>query len=160
MTRKNNYQDFFEKAVEDLKKQRPGVAWKIVEHPPGYNWVAVDRVKYKIWYGVGFTREGKLRVALHIKLTNQKGTQMLFDELCKRKDIIEKALGLEVGSLKWESPAKLGAEAGLIALYYGQPAAINDSPKRLQELREWAVDMIISLRTALTSHLDELLRKS
>ncbi len=160
MTRQQRYRQFFEKVVEYLKRRRPGVVWRILEHPPGYNWVAVDRVKGKIWYGVGFTRDGKLRVALHIKLGNQQNTKMLYDELLKRNAIIKKALGLEVDSLEWASPAKLGAKAGRIAIYYGKRATIDDSPEHLQELREWGVDMIISLRTVLTSHLDELLGQS
>lgn len=157
MARKDSYMDFFKKVLEDLKKRRPGVAWKIIKYPPGYNWVAVLRVKDNTWYGIGFTGEGQLRVALHVSLSNKGNTHMLFENLKKRKDMIEKALGLEADSLKWESPANRGAEAGLIALYYGQPATINDTPERLQELQEWAVDMIIGLRTALTNHLDELL---
>jgi len=95
-------------------------------------------------------------VDLHIKLSNQNDTQMLFDRLHKRKDIIEKALGLQADSLKWESPANLGAQAGRIAVYK-EDVGIDDSPQSLSEAREWAVDMVISLRTALTSHLDELL---
>ena len=155
MAKKEEFWNFFEIVLEDLKKRRPAVDWKIVKHHPTCNWVAFYRIKHNTWYGIGFTSEARLRVDLHISLDNEGNTEALFDKLHDRKGVIEKALGLEVGSLKWESPANLGAQAGRIAVYK-EDIGIDDSPERLLEARKWAVDMIISLRTALTSHLEEL----
>lgn len=152
MDKKTRYKQFLEKVLEDLRNRRPGVGWKIVEHHPGWSFAAFHRVKYRIWYAAGFSG-GNLRVDLHIGHNDPSMNQWLFDQLFSRQRIIEDALGFE---LNWETPFALRTKAGRIAVY--QHGTIDEEPWRLAELRAWAVDMIISLRTALTSHLHELLQ--
>jgi len=155
MSKKTCYHDFFERILTHLKERRPQVNWQIVDHPVGWNWAAFYRVKYNIWYGAGFTKDNNFRVGLHIGHKDASSSQLLFDQFKKRQEIIEYALGF---SLTWHSPRGMGTQAGLLAVY--KPGTIYDKPEYLEELEEWTVDMIVSLRTGLTSYLHEILMKA
>ncbi len=152
MKKAARYQEFFEGVLEELRNRRPGIEWKVVDHSNGWNWVAVYRVKHNVWYGIGFTRDGKFRVDLHVGHKDSSRSQQLLQQLYSRRRIIEHALGFKV---MWESPTSPDAKDGRLAVY--QRGTIEEPPRRLAELRSWAIDMVISLRTALTGYLDELL---
>ena len=155
-SRADKYKDFFEDLVlPALCLRRPGIDWRIVDHAPGWNWAAVNRFRYNLWYGVGFTdprREPRFRVNLHIGHQTPAENQRLFQGISARRGWVEDALGFR---LDWEHPGP-DPVAGSIAVYYQGAATIDDPLEKLSDLSLWAVDMVVALRTALTAHLEAL----
>lgn len=146
-SRQTRYIDFFDKLFADLQDPSSGVPWRLADHSPGRNWVAFDRVKHNIWYGVGFTRDRRLRVDLHLNHRNYDRTLALFNALRERQAVIEHALSF---TIEWESPS-VNSSAWRLARY--SPGHIEDAPVYLEELRDWAAKTLVELRHALSSHL-------
>lgn len=145
--KQTRYIDFFDKLLADLQDLSPGVPWRFADYDPGRNWVALDRVKHNIWYGVGFTRDRRLRVDLHLNHKNYDQTSALFDALRERQAVIEHALSF---TIEWESPSS-NSSAWRLARY--RPGHIEDDPDYLEELRDWAAKTLVELRDALSSYL-------
>ena len=148
--RQARYIDFFDKLFADLQDRSPRVPWRFANHSPGRSWVAFDRVKHNIWYGVGFTRDRRLRVDLHLKDRDYDRTLALFNALRERRAAIEHALSFPID---WESPSR-DSLAGRLARYI--PGHIEDDPDYLEELGDWAAKTLLDLRDVLSFHFAAL----
>jgi len=151
-SKKERYQEFFQRVLVALNYRQPVREWRIVKNAVGWNWAALHRVRHNVWYGAGFTNDGRVRVDLHLEHTTRVLSQQLFDKLLGRRRDIEGELGF---GLEWASPSELGTEAGRLAVY--ESGNIDEDVPRLAWLQEWMVDRIIKMRTVLASYLDDFL---
>lgn len=144
--------EFFEnRLLPNLQAYRPMWDWRIHDYGTGFGWVNIQRIKLDLWMGVGFTREGKLRIDLHIGGDIQKRYPDLYGELCTRRPLLEEALGLP---LKFTAPGSGGAQAGRIEV--DRQGVIAEALEEANDILDWTILNVISFRSVFTYHLNEL----
>ena len=139
---------FHDMLLPKLQEERPMWDCRIQDR---LRWVILHRFYLDLWIGVGFTREDKLRIDLHIGGSILNRYPHLYHELCKKESLIKEALGLP---LIFTAPGSGSAVAGRIEV--DRPATIKKAHES-NVILDWTVLNVISFRSAFTSHIKELL---
>jgi CBS domain-containing protein len=115
--------------------------------PDGSSWMVVVQETQSISFTFAFTRGKRFRDEMYIDTGDQKTTKQIFDHLYEQKDVIEAS----IGHLSWE---RLDTKrASRIAWYHD--GHITDPEKKLEDLRQWAVESMAKLYSTLSPLLQE-----
>ena len=133
------YQKFFEAAIVEFKKQRPGVTSASRVGP--HNWFGMSSGRSGLQLNWSFTLQG-LRTELYIDTGDGQRNKALFDELYARREQLEPALGPGVS---WERLDD--RRASRVGVYHKVP----DTPPvdENQDLITWAVTTMVRWSDAL-----------
>jgi Domain of unknown function (DUF4268) len=93
--------------------------------------------------GFSFARRSRFRIEIYINERESSKTKQIFDQLYQQKGAIENDFG---AALSWE---RLNDHASRIACYRDK-SSITDSPEKLGEIQDWAVEMLRKFYTALS----------
>jgi hypothetical protein len=143
------YHVFFGELLKALKAKSPR---STSAQNVGYNnWFSIAGGRFGFSYSFSFTQTRRFRVELYIDVGDQAANKKAFDLL---KDD-ESALTSQLGEpLAWE---RLDAKrASRVGLYCAKSIQATDSADDLIELRRWAVEAFLKLRSALDSRVRAL----
>jgi CBS domain-containing protein len=140
-------QMFFADLLRRLKRARPGITRATKTY--AQNWFSFGAGKTGFSFGWVFPQEEVLRVELYIDLEDREKNKAVFDELEHQKDDIEKEIGCE---LNWERLDHRRASRISVA----NPARIIDPPEKLEELKRWALEMILKFADIFQPRITEI----
>ncbi len=140
------YQVFWQRFLEKLKEQAPGITYAQKGLPQ--NWCYIGAGKSGFSCGGAFKEDGFV-IELYIDTGNKEESKQIFDQFYKDKDGIEQELGTP---LIWERIDN--ARASRIAIYHG--GAIDSTEEELEDLLDWAVPMLIRLKATFGKRIKAL----
>ena len=147
------YREFFQPLVDTMTRTHgfPHSSTPEDENYRDFRTGHGDVVYGANFFGQGW-KKGKFGVCVYIKNDKQ-----LFDNLKKRKESIESALGecLDWDRLDGSDGRKPKKACRISALRDG---TIDDDPKTLDDIREWMIDWLVKFRRVFGPILDGLLR--
>lgn len=152
--RQKLYIDFFSGLLNDLRNV-PNFPIRETASPHGISWFKVARLSHDGATHVAslvfaFDRNGKFRVELYLRSRGQQDKRV-FDVLHTQKEEIERQVG---ETLSWQ---RLDTkQSSRIALYH--PGRITDTPEKLIELKEWAIQAITRLAEATLRKAEDALK--
>jgi CBS domain-containing protein len=91
-----------------------------------------------------FARRSRFRIEIYINEREQKQTKQIFDRLQDQKTEIETEFS---AALSWE---RLNHRHASRIAYYRPDSSITDSPKKLDEIQDWAVETLPKFYAALS----------
>ncbi len=151
--REKAYIEFFSRLLVELRK-KPAPRVRDLS-PDGASWIFINGVPEPgpqyAFFGFSFSRNNLLRVEMYIDAYSQEKTKQIFDTLKSQRDYFES----QVGPLNWERIDK--KRGSRIAQYH--PGAITDDPKKLLELRHWAVEAMVKFQQAFKERASQVIQE-
>lgn len=130
-----------------LKDNSPtGQSWQVFKTFPE------DKQQYALLI-LNFGLRRRIRVELYIDCGNKERNEYYFDALYEEKEQIETAFGQ---ALSWERLNE--KQASRLAIYHD--GAITETPERLNELQQWAVNAIGKFYNAIREPVNRLLAEA
>ena len=152
--REKLYIDFFSELIQGMKNT--DLNYKRTPSPDGSSWMTLVGIPSEgppmTSLSFSFARYGRFRVELYIDSGDKERNKRIFDDLYKRREAIQTALGDIPEALEWERIDD--KRASRIALYH--PGAITDKKDTLAELRGWAVEAMSRFQPAMEKHVKEV----
>ncbi len=136
------YRQFFQALIDELRTKHAFTKAKIAQ---GQNWYFFPTGITGISYGTSFAQGGRIRVDLYIDAGDAEQNKRLFDHLYDQKNKIEAEIG---EPLAWERLDD--RRASRIAIY--RDGSIDDT-EELDEIREWAIRMLLKFRAVFSGYL-------
>lgn len=131
--RQRAYGTFFRQLVEDIRREYPGLTE--ATKPTLANWFSFPVGRSGVTIAVAFGLDS-IRVALYLAFVNDREkNKRAFDALVERRQEVEEALGY---SITWDRQD----DKKQSRVFTSRMGSIDDSPKMLAELREWAVQKV------------------
>lgn len=132
--REKLYINFFSSLLLDLSKKTDFPLKNV--SPDGASWIVVSNLtsvgQAIAYFMFSFSRDKRFRVELYIDFYDKGKTKLAFDLLKENKQKYES----EIGPIDWERIDHKRASR-VVKYHQGQ---IMDNPKKLSELRHWAVE--------------------
>jgi hypothetical protein len=141
------YQAFFSDLLEKVKAQHPNLTSARKAYPQSWFSYPVGRSGFGI--GTVFTRDKLFRVELYIDIGDQAKNKAAFDELYKDREHIEAKIGQP---LVWERLDERRASR----VSCGVAGTIDDELEHLEELQDWAVDLVATFRKVFRPRVQKL----
>jgi len=145
--RQRAYRDFFTALLDKVKAQHPDLTKAKKVYPQNWFTFPVSRSGFSI--GAIFAQGGVFRVVLYIDTGNKVKNKVAFDTLYEDREEIKDDIGQP---LVWE---RLD-ERRLSRVYCGTDGRITDHSDHLQELRDWAVELVWTFRRVFEPRVREL----
>jgi CBS domain-containing protein len=119
-------------------------------NPQGKSWQSLaikptnhDPIKPS-YINFSFARRSRFRIEIYIYEGEQSRTKQIFDQLQAQKTEIETEFG---AAISWE---RLSHKSASRIGYYRSDSSITDSPEKLNEIQDWAVEILPKFYTALS----------
>lgn len=148
------YIAFFNELFADLKQELNVPLFAPTQ--TGYHWQSIARLpSYGTYAGYttfSFTRARQPRADLYIDTGDGARNKRIFDVLYERRSEIETVFG---GPLSWERLDE--KRSSRIAMYYNRAATIHSDATELEQLRQWAVQVLTRLYHALEKPAREVM---
>jgi hypothetical protein len=145
--RQQAYQEFFGELVGKVKDKHPGLTKATRGYPQNWFSFPVGRSGFSI--AAVFGQHAEFRVELYIDTGDQDKNKASFDALYEDRENIEAAIGQ---SLVWERLDEKRASR----IYCATEGSINDTESRLQELQDWAVELVWTFNEVFRPRLADL----
>jgi hypothetical protein len=145
--RQQAYQEFFGELVSKVKDKHPGLTRATRGYPQ--NWFNFPVGKSGFSIAASFSHHAEFRVELYIDMGDGERNKAAFDALQGDRERIEDAIGQ---TLVWE---RLDAKRAS-RIYCATEGSINDSDSRLQEMQDWAIDLVWTFNEVFRPRLAEL----
>ncbi len=136
-SRQQAYGDFFTALLERVKGKYPHLTRATKAYPQNWFFFPVGRSGFSI--SVAFAQGGIFRVELYIDTRDKGRNKGAFDALCEDRQEIEHDIGQAV---VWERLDDRQASR----LYCSRDGIITDDSDHLEELRDWAVELVWTFR--------------
>lgn len=130
--RQQAYVSFFRQLLEEVRGQHPRITQATKAYPQNWCPFPVGRTGFEI--DVTFTQDATLRVDLRFAGGRERNKRA-FDALVRQRDVVEEKLGY---SITWDRQD----DKKRSRVFISRMGSIDDSPKTLVELREWAVQKV------------------
>ena len=141
------YRRFFTALIDELREHH---RFTNARAGQPQNWYSFRSGITGVDLAVSFGGRGKVRVEAYIDLRDEGENKSLFDELQRRRESIENAIG---ETLSWERLDE--KRASRIATYHA--GDVTGTPDDLAEIRTWAIDRLLLFRKVFTPILKEIL---
>ena len=126
------YEAFFMRLSEDFRRRCPGIIAQATKPIlPGWFPFRMGRAGFAIYVVLA---HGTIRVGLYLENGREKNKRA-FDALIAQRQAVEEALGY---SITWDRQD----DKKQSRVFTSRMGSIDDSPKMLAELREWAVQKV------------------
>ena len=144
------YQEFFEDLFQRLESSRPGFATSIrrIGLQNGKT-SSVAGLRSGFRMGVWFSGREKFWVELWIQPGEREENKSAFDQLHEQKDAVEAELG---GSLLWERKDTTKGSR----ITWRRPGTIDSSSEELNDLKQWAVELLPKFRDVFAPRIQAL----
>jgi CBS domain-containing protein len=147
--RQKAYIDFFGRLQAKLQSIE-ALSITPQNNPQGKSWLSLaikptnyDHIKPP-YINFSFARRSRFRIEIYIYEGEQSRTKQIFDQLQAQKTEIETEFG---AAISWE---RLNHRSASRIGYYRLDSSITDSPEKLNEIQNWAAEMLPKFYTALS----------
>ena len=143
------YRTYFQDVIDRLRERHQFTGARLGQPQSWYSFASGFS---GITYGHSFVQGGRARAELYISRSDAAFNKSLFDDLAKDRESLEAEFG---ESLNWE---RLD---GNIAsrMVVDRDGTIDDDSQALEEIKEWAIDRLLKLKTVFGPRLAELVRQ-
>lgn len=145
--RQEAYQTFFRELLDKIKAQHPNLTRVKKAYPQHWFTFPVGRSGFAI--SARFAQGGKFRVELYIDVGDGVKNKAAFDTLREDREAIEAGIGQPV---IWDRLDERFASR----ISCGTHGSIDDDPARLEELQEWALDLVWRYREVFSPRVRKL----
>ena len=146
-SRQRAYQTFFRALLDKVKAEHPDLTRAKKAYPQSWFTFPVGRSGFAI--GACFAQGRKFRVELYIDAGDKSRNKAAFDVLRDDREAIEAGVGQPV---VWERLDDRQASR----IFCGTHGAIDDDPASLEELQEWALDLVWRYREVFSPRVRKL----
>lgn len=146
-TRQEAYQSFFAELLAKVKSRHPHVTTATKTYPQ--SWLNFPTGRSGFTVAAVFGQGNVFRVELYIDVADKDKNKAAFDTLRSEQEAIEAQLGEPV---VWQRLDDKRASR----IYCSQTGSIDDDPKHLAELQEWAVELIPRFQKVYKPRLQKL----
>ena len=133
------YQTFFQKLIDRLRTE---YAFTQARKAQPHGWYSFSSGLRGITYGFVFGGSGTVRAETYIYRENKVWNKWLFDSLYEQREVIETELE---ESLDWERLDHRNASRVSVK----RPGRIDDPPEILEEIQDWAIDMLLRFKQVM-----------
>ena len=145
--RQRAYQAFFRELLDKVKEEHPNLTRAKKAYPQNWFTFPVGRSGFAI--SACFAQGRKFRVELYIDVGDKARNKAAFDALRDDREVIEASVGQPI---VWERLDERQASR----IYCGTHGSIDDGPARLEELQEWALDLVWRYREVFSPRVRNL----
>jgi hypothetical protein len=131
--RQRAYADFFAELLDKVKAKHPNLTKATRAYPQSWFSFPVGRSGFAI--SVVFGQGKVFRVVLYIDVGDQATNKAAFDTLREDREVIKDAIGQPVA---WKRMDDKQASQ----IHCTTPGSIDDAPEYLEQLQDWATDLI------------------
>ena len=146
--RMERYRLFFQNLIDILREKHQ---FTNARKGQPQSWYTFSSGYSGISYGANFNRGGMARVEVYIDRTDRDWNELMFNQLIEREERVESDLG---ESLEWEPLERRRA----CRISIRRSGSIYDDPETLEEMQEWMVERLLTLKRVFGPHLAELVR--
>jgi hypothetical protein len=144
------YREFFQGLLDELRDKHH---FTNARRGQPQSWCIFSSGYSKLVYEVSFAQGGRLRTGLYIDIGEAEINKSLFELIASDKEKIEAEMG---ESLSWERLDD--KRASRIAIYI--PGVIDSDGKTKNELKDWAIEMLLKFKNVLGGRLRGYLEKA
>jgi len=145
--RQQAYQAFFSQLLGKVKARHPNLTSATKVYPQSWFNFPVGRVGFAI--ASAFGQSNLFRVELYIDTGDKAKNKAAFDALYKDREAVEASIGHPV---VWQRLDDRRASR----IYCGTEGSIDDDPQHLEELQEWALDLVWAFRKVFRPRVQKL----
>jgi hypothetical protein len=145
--RQQAYQAFFGGLLDKVKTKYPNLTKAKKAYPQNWFTFPVGRSGFSI--SATFTQDNLFRVELYIDTGDKAKNKAAFDALYEDREAIEASVGHPV---IWQRLDDRQASR----IYCGTDGSIDDNPARLEELQDWAVDLVWTFHQVFKPRVQKL----
>jgi hypothetical protein len=145
--RQQAYQAFFSELLDKVKAEYPNLTRAKKVYPQ--NWFSYPVGCFGFYINTVFGRDNQFRVELYIDMEDHEKNKSAFDTLCQCREEVEARIGQPV---VWERLDDKRASR----IYCGTNGSIDDDRTRLEELQNWAVDLVTTFHKVFKPRVRKL----
>jgi hypothetical protein len=137
------YRAFFQSLIDELREKHRFTNARIGQPQ---NWYLFSAGITHVGFGINFASDGRFRVEVYIDFPSAEFNKTMFDSFQEQAAELEAAVG---DPFEWERLDD--KRASRIAIY--RQGSIEDSHETLDQIRSWAVDHLLRLKTVFGPRL-------
>ena len=147
------YYDFFQPLINEMYQ-------KGFSNTPRQRWGRTGRqfpspVHSGIWYEAYMATNHRVSVTLHIEMETPEQTKRVFDALKERQEEIESSIPFH-SKLEWDW--NRFDPYGFSCVNVWRDGSIDDPPEKLDEIRDWMLDLLPKFRQVFEPILADVLK--
>jgi len=147
--RAESYRIFFQKLIDDLRDIHKFTGARIAQPQ---SWYSFGSGYSGLPFATSFAQGSRVRVELYIDKGDVETNKLIFDELKKKQNIIEKGLGFPLSWGKLEEK-----QASRIAIY--REGSIDNDEAELEDIKNWAIENLLKFKKIFPIQIKGILSK-